>query len=102
MRASSDTIRRAILDTDRNDRNGPSEFNVTGSLKTFDIRPDLYKIKAPTLIINGRYDLAQDEVVAPFFKSIEKVKWYRFAESSHLPQLEERDDFIKLVAGFLR
>ncbi|KAL8669254.1 MAG: hypothetical protein Q9168_006145 [Polycauliona sp. 1 TL-2023] len=81
--------------------NGPSEFHVSGSLKTFDIRKDLHKIKVPTLLINGRYDEAQDEVVEPFFEEIEKVKWYRFAESSHTPQLEEREEFMKVVARFL-
>lgn len=82
-------------------RNGPSEFYVSGTLKTFDIRKDLHKIKVHTLLINGRYDEAQDEVVEPFFQEIEKVKWYRFAESSHTPQLEEREEFMKVVAGFL-
>ncbi|KAL8783055.1 MAG: hypothetical protein Q9213_004902 [Squamulea squamosa] len=81
--------------------NGPSEFHVSGTLKAFDIRQDLHKIKVPTLLINGRYDEAQDEVVEPFFQEIEKVKWYRFAESSHTPQLEEREEFMKVVARFL-
>ncbi|KAL9027512.1 MAG: hypothetical protein Q9196_003972 [Gyalolechia fulgens] len=81
--------------------NGPSEFNVTGSLKTFDIRKEVHKIKVPTLLLNGRYDEAQDEVVEPYFRGIEKVKWYRFAESSHTPQLEERDEFMRVVARFL-
>ncbi|KAL8997546.1 MAG: hypothetical protein Q9188_006300 [Gyalolechia gomerana] len=81
--------------------NGPSEFNVTGSLKTFDIRKDVHKINVPTLLLNGRYDEAQDEVVEPYFQGIEKVKWYRFAESSHTPQLEEREHFMRVVARFL-
>ncbi|KAL8993436.1 MAG: hypothetical protein Q9169_006353 [Polycauliona sp. 2 TL-2023] len=81
--------------------NGPSEFHVNGTLKTFDIRKELHKIKVPTLLLNGRYDEAQDDVVEPFFQEIEKVKWYRFAESSHTPQLEEREEFMKVVARFL-
>ncbi|KAL9577770.1 MAG: hypothetical protein Q9212_006154, partial [Teloschistes hypoglaucus] len=81
--------------------NGPSEFHITGTLKTFDVRPDLHKINVPTFLINGRYDNASDEVCGPFWKSIPKVKWYRFAESSHLPQFEEREEFMRLVAEFL-
>lgn len=84
-----------------NTRNGPSEFTVTGSLKKWDIRPSLHKIAVPTLLLNGRYDEAQDEVVEPYFRAIGKVKWYRFAESSHMPQLEEREEFMKVVVGFL-
>ncbi|KAL8646324.1 MAG: hypothetical protein Q9210_006202 [Variospora velana] len=81
--------------------NGPSEFSVTGTLKTWDIRPQIHKIKAPTLLLNGKYDEAQDEVVEPYFRAIDKVKWYRFAESSHTPQLEEREECVSVVAGFL-
>ena len=55
----------------------------------------------PTLLINGRYDEAQDEVVQPYFEHIPKVKWIRFAESSHLPQFEERKEFMKVIADFL-
>jgi pimeloyl-ACP methyl ester carboxylesterase len=70
-------------------------------LKTWSIVDSVYKIIVPTLLINGKYDEAQDSVMEPFFKSIEKVKWIRFAASSHLPQLEEPDEFLKVVGGFL-
>lgn len=61
----------------------------------------MHKIKVPTLLINGRYDEAQDEVVEPFFKGIEKVKWVRFAESSHMPHMEEPEEYLKVVRDFL-
>jgi L-proline amide hydrolase len=83
------------------ERNGPSEFFVSGTLKTWSIVDSVYKIIVPTLLINGKYDEAQDSVMEPFFKSIEKVKWVKFAESSHLPQLEEPEEFLKVVGGFL-
>ncbi|CZR60076.1 uncharacterized protein PAC_09971 [Phialocephala subalpina] len=68
--------------------NGPSEFFVIGTLKSWNIIHEIHKIKVPTLLLNGKYDEAQDEVMEPFFKNIEKVKWFRFAESSHMPQVE--------------
>lgn len=37
----------------------------------------------------------------PYFRAIDRVKWYRFAESSHTPQLEEREEFMRVVAAFL-
>ncbi|KAK4985998.1 hypothetical protein LTR50_005590 [Elasticomyces elasticus] len=82
--------------------NGPSEFHVIGTLKEWNITKDLHKINVPTLLINGRYDEAQDEVMQPFFKEIEKVKWVRFAESSHMPQLEETDECIEVLGHFLQ
>ncbi|KAF2224842.1 Alpha/Beta hydrolase protein [Elsinoe ampelina] len=82
--------------------NGPSEFHVIGNLKTWDIRPELHKITAPTLLVNGKYDEAQDVTMAPFFRGIKsEVKWVRFAESSHMPHLEETEDFVSAVGGFL-
>ena len=64
--------------------NGPSEFFVTGTLKTWSIVEELHRITVPTLVVNGRYDEAQDECVEPYFWNIPKVKWFRFAESSHV------------------
>jgi len=82
--------------------NGPSEFHVTGSLKTWDITDQLHKIKVPTLLINGKYDEAQDITMEPYFREISgKVKWVRFGESSHCPFLEETDAFVEAVGRFL-
>jgi pimeloyl-ACP methyl ester carboxylesterase len=82
-------------------RNGPSEFYVSGTLKTWTIEPSIYKIAVETLLINGKYDEAQDEVLEPFFRGISKVKWVRFAESSHMPHLEEGEEFLKVLGDFL-
>ncbi|KAI5114837.1 hypothetical protein M0805_001811, partial [Coniferiporia weirii] len=65
--------------------NGPSEFHITGSLKEWTIIPELHRISVPTLILNGRYDEAQDACVEPFFWRIPRAKWYTFPESSHMP-----------------
>ncbi|KAI0833605.1 Alpha/Beta hydrolase protein, partial [Trametes gibbosa] len=81
--------------------NGPSEFYITGSIKTWSVLDDLHKIEVPTLLLNGRYDEAQDSVVWPFFLGIPKVKWFTFANSSHTPHLEERELAIKLMGNFL-
>ncbi len=82
-------------------RNGPSEFHITGSLKEWSIIDDLHKIAVPTLLLNGKYDEAQDSVVQPYFRAIHKVKWYTFAESSHMPQYEERERYVQMVGDFL-
>ncbi|MCJ1230656.1 hypothetical protein MMC12_007330 [Toensbergia leucococca] len=81
--------------------NGPSEFHVTGSLKEWTVVDDLHKISVETLIMNGRYDEAQDSCVVPFFRKIPKVKWVTLAESSHTGHLEERERYMQLVGGFL-
>lgn len=86
---------------DRN-RNGPSEFHVIGTLKTWDVRDKVHKIKVRTLLINGAYDEATDYVVQPYFDKIEKAKWVQFGQSSHMPHIEERDRFMEVVSQFLK
>ncbi|KAH8112855.1 proline iminopeptidase protein [Phellopilus nigrolimitatus] len=81
--------------------NGPSEFHITGSLKTWTIIPELHRVQAPTLLLNSRYDEAQDKCVQPYFQHIPRVKWYTFAEGSHMPHWEERDLYMKVVGDFL-
>jgi pimeloyl-ACP methyl ester carboxylesterase len=57
----------------------------------------------PTLVINGRYDIAQDSVQIPFFQRIPRVKWVRFEESSHCPFWEtERARYMQTIEEFLR
>ena len=82
-------------------RNGPSEFHITGSLKTWSIVDRIPEIKYRTLLTNGRYDEVDDACLQPFFDKLQKVKWARFAESSHLAHWEERDLYIKVVNEFL-
>jgi len=70
-------------------------------LKTWTIESEIHKINVETLLVNGKYDEAQDEVMEPFFKGIGKVKWVRFAESSHMPHMEEGKAFLKVLGDFL-
>jgi len=80
---------------------GPSEFTITGSLKTWSVIPELHKINVSVLATNGAYDEAQDAVIAPIFKHVSKVKWYTFSQSAHLAPWEEREKFMQVVGNFL-
>ncbi len=61
----------------------------------------IHTITQETLLVNGRYDEAQDICVAPFFEKIPKVKWIHMAESSHMPYYEEAERYFRLVGQFL-
>jgi len=82
--------------------NGLNEFNITGYLKTWNVIDRLHNIQATTLLINGRYDITHDIVVEPFFQHIPKVRWVQFADSAHVPHLEETERFMQVVWAFLR
>ncbi|GJE88766.1 proline-specific peptidase [Phanerochaete sordida] len=80
---------------------GPTEFTITGTLKTWDMIDRLHLISAPTLVINGADDEASDEVVGPLFQKIPRSKWVQFAKSSHTPFYEEKERFMQIVGDYL-
>ncbi len=81
--------------------NGPSEFHVVGSLKSWDITAQLHKITAPTLLISGRHDEATPKVVQQYADGIKHADWVVFENSSHLPHVEETEHCLKVVGEFL-
>ena len=81
--------------------NGPSEFHVIGTLKTWSVVGRLDRIAAPTLLISGRHDEATIACVEPFLHEIPDVRWHIFGNSSHMPHIEEKQDCLSLVAAFL-
>ena len=82
--------------------NGPSEFHVIGSLQEWSVVDRLGGIGVPTLVVAGRYDEATPEVWAPFVERIPDVRSHVFAESSHMPHVEEPEEFRRVVGAFLR
>jgi L-proline amide hydrolase len=82
--------------------NGPSEFHVVGTLKDWSIIDRLDQITVPTLVIAGRHDEAMPMVWQPFLDRIRGSRSHVFPHSSHMPHLEERDDFTAVVGSFLR
>ena len=81
--------------------NGPSEFTVIGSLKSWSGVEECKNIQVQTLLINGRFDEGQNVCVAPFFNNINKVKWVTMDQSSHLPMFEERERYMEIMGEFL-
>jgi len=81
--------------------NGPSEFHVIGSLKSWSIIDRLDRIAAPTLIISGRHDEATPATVQAYADRIKGARWEIFENSSHTPHLEETEQYLKTVGSFL-
>jgi pimeloyl-ACP methyl ester carboxylesterase len=80
---------------------GPSEFYVTGVLKSWDVTPLLGRIRAPTLITSGRYDEATASVMKPAHQGIAGSKHIVFEQSSHMSHVEEAERYIPEVIKFL-
>jgi L-proline amide hydrolase len=82
--------------------NGPSEFHVVGSLKTWDITARLHEIGVPTLLVSGRHDEATPLIVGEIHDRIPGAEWVVFEQSSHMPHVEEPGAFLDTVESFLR
>jgi L-proline amide hydrolase len=84
-----------------NTMNGPSEFYVIGTLKTWDITDRLHEIQVPTLLLSGRYDEATPIIVETIHKSIAGSEWIIFENSSHMPHVEETELYLQVLNRFL-
>ena len=80
---------------------GPSEFSVTGRLKSFDRSSQLGEITIPTLFTCGRFDEATPETVAWYQSLLPGAELAIFEASAHLAHLEERERYNQAVREFL-
>ena len=68
---------------------------------TFDLRPELAKITAPTLVITGSEDFITGPVCAADFAAIPNATTVTLPGSGHFTFVEARDRFRDEVTGFL-
>ncbi len=81
--------------------NGPSEFYVVGTLKNWDVRDQLGKIKAPTLVTSGKYDEATPLIAETVQKGIPGAEWVLFENSSHSAHAEEPERYMQVLGDFI-
>jgi L-proline amide hydrolase len=81
--------------------NGPSEFHVVGTLKTWDIIPRLGEIRVPSLVTSGRHDEATPLIAETVHKGIPGSEWIIFEESSHMAHAEEPERYMQVLDDFL-
>ena len=84
-----------------NTMNGPSEFTVTGTLKTWDVMDRLGEIGIPTLLVGGRYDECTPGHLAEMNKRIPGSQLAIIEDASHLCFTEQPAEFTSLVNTFL-
>jgi proline-specific peptidase len=80
---------------------GVSEFNITGSLRDWDVSSDLHLIKQPTLVISGEYDEATPKVAEALHRGIAESEWELMPDCSHLCHLEQTVAYRERVNTFL-
>jgi proline iminopeptidase len=81
--------------------NGPSEFTVTGSLRTWDVMDRLDEITVPTLLIGGRYDECRPDHLEEMHRRIAHSQLAIIEDASHLCFAEQPAEFAIVVNSFL-
>jgi L-proline amide hydrolase len=81
---------------------GPSEWDVTGALRGWNVTDRLNEIDVPTLVARGRYDMCTDKIAATLVNGINGAREVVLQHSSHTPVLEETDMYLATVSQFMR
>jgi proline iminopeptidase len=84
-----------------NTMNGPSEFTVTGSLRSWDVMDRLGEIGVPALLIGGRYDECRPSHLEEIHRRIAGSQLAIIEGASHLCFAEKPQEFMDLVNTFL-
>jgi proline-specific peptidase len=93
-----------VLDTNAevyNTMNGPNEFHVVGTLKTWDIIQRLPEINVPTLVTSGKYDEATPLIAGTVYAGIPGARWTLFDHSSHMAHVEESERYMQVLSAWL-
>lgn len=80
---------------------GQNEFMPTGTLSDFDYTDKLSEIKVPSLITSGSMDLSSPYISKILFDNIENSKWELFQYSRHMPFIDERKKYLKVLIAWL-
>jgi proline iminopeptidase len=80
---------------------GPSEFTVTGSLKSYERLDRLEEINIPTLFTCGEYDEASPDTCRLYQRHLPGSKLHIFEDASHEHHIENKEGYLQVVGAFL-
>lgn len=96
--AAGEGLERRILSPDAIN----AAFGPGGFLQTFDLRPELASITAPTLILAGRHDwICHPDFSEEIHRLIPGSRLRIFEDSSHSVRVDETQAFVDAIAGFV-
>src|SRR3954466_7203557 len=82
--------------------NGPSEFHVIGSIRDWQAKDPPPGLDVPTLPVPRRHAEATPALQETLRDGIRGAEWVVFEESSHMPHVEERERYMRVVGEWLR
>lgn len=81
---------------------GPSEFTITGTLKSYDATESLGDIGVPTLFVVGQYDEVLPARVRKYQKLTPKSVVEIIPDAAHMEIHDQPDVFVKTIRDWLR
>jgi proline iminopeptidase len=81
---------------------GPSEFTVTGTLKTYDVTRQLRTIKVPTLYTVGEFDEADPATIKRFAALTPGSQYVVIPGAAHITTWDNADETVRVQREFLR
>lgn len=81
---------------------GPSEFTVTGTLKSYDATRRLRTIKVPTLYTVGEFDEADPATIKRFASLTPGAKVEVILDAAHITTWDNPEEMLRVVREFLR
>lgn len=80
---------------------GPTDFRGIGTLKEYDLTPQLPRIEVPTLVICGEFDEAAPESCRKFGNMIKRASVSIIPDAGHATMAADEELYIKTVREFL-
>jgi proline iminopeptidase len=81
---------------------GPSEFTITGTLKSYDATPFLREVRVPVLYTVGEFDEANPELVERFADETPGARMVVIPGAAHITTWDNPEANLNAVQSFLR
>lgn len=83
---------------------GFSEFGITGNatLANWNRKPDLHKIKVPTLSIGAQYDTMDPEQMKWIAEEVEQGRYLHCPNGSHMAQFDDQQTYFNGLIKFMK
>jgi proline iminopeptidase len=102
VQAELDSLMATVNEGIYNYMQGPSEFTITGSLKTYDATPFLKSVKVPVLFTVGEFDEADPPTVKRHAQMTPGAKVAIIPGSAHIVQWDNPGETNRVVGDFLK
>ncbi len=102
VEADLDSTMSTVNEAIYNYMQGPSEFTITGTLKTYDATPLLQDIKVPTLYTVGEFDEADPPTIERFARMTPGAQVVVIPGAAHITTWDAPEAMIEAVRKFLR